>query len=217
MVFSAASNSLDWANLIGAAAGLDARGFGRSIDRAKRHLFGASAARDETDSGLDQAHIKFGMGLAASSVKADFGASAEAHPIRRDDHRTRAELDRRRHSLKGTNSEIDLVPLALLRGEQQLHQVRADGEVRRIAGDDEAPKIAHRFAVGLERLGDQADDIVADGVFLRVKLDAGDAIADVDQRGPRLLPHDSVGLAIICNRGCAFWLLDGIHLSGIQD
>ena len=35
------------------------------------------------------------------------------------------------HALEGADGEIDLVPLAFLRAQQQLHQVGADGEVAR--------------------------------------------------------------------------------------
>ncbi len=109
-------------------------------------------------------------------MKANFGPSAEARIAVEGatTNRTRAELDRRRHSLKGTNGEIHLVPLALLCREQQLHQVCADGEIRRVAGDDEALKISHHIAFGLQCLGNQANDIVANRVFFRSrKLDAG--------------------------------------------
>jgi hypothetical protein len=148
-------------------------------------------------------------------VEAYFGSSAEAHTVGRDDHRTRAKLDRGGHSLKGADGEVDFVPLALLRGEEQLHEVGAHREVRRVPGDDEAAEVADSFAFGLEGLGDEPDDVVTDGVFLGVELDAGDVIADVDERGSRVLADDSVGLAVICNCGCAFWLCDRSHFSGV--
>ena len=75
-----------------------------------------------------------------------------------------------------------LVPLAFLRGEQELHEVGADGEVVAVAGDDEAGKVADRIGGGIENGGDEGENVAADGVLERVQLDAGDAVAEIDER-----------------------------------
>ena len=47
-----------------------------------------------------------------------------------------------------------------------------------------ASKFAHSAARGLQRLGDKTHDVFADRVLLRVQLEAGDAVAQIDQRAP---------------------------------
>ena len=90
---------------------------------------------------------------------------------------------------------VNFVPLALLRGEQQLHQVRADAEVVAVAGDDEAGKIAHRVRIRIEHRRNQRQHIAADGVLQRVQFDAGDAVAEIHQRSARSWcgPHRARG------------------------
>ena len=46
---------------------------------------------------------------------------------------------------KRANHLRQLVPLALLRRQQQLHQVRADGEIVAVARDHKSGKVAHRI------------------------------------------------------------------------
>ena len=82
------------------------------------------------------------MGLAARGVQADLRAAAESEAEGRGDHRPRAEFDGRGHLLEAADDGGHFVPLAFLRGKQELHQVGADGEVVAVAGDDEAGKVA---------------------------------------------------------------------------
>src|ERR1700756_752621 len=89
------------------------------VDGAKSHLLCAAASRDDADSAFYEAHVELSVRLAAHRVERDFGSSAEAQIKRCDDDRTRAEFDRRGHSLKGTDSEIDLVPVPFLHRQQQ--------------------------------------------------------------------------------------------------
>ncbi len=46
---------------------------------------------------------------------------------------------------------------------------------------------------GLQRLRDERDDVVADGVFLRVQLDARNPFANIDERCAGVFADDSVG------------------------
>jgi hypothetical protein len=122
------------------------------------------------------------VGLAARGVQANLRASAEGEAEGRSHHRARTELDGRGHLLEAVNHAGQLVPLALLRGQQQLHQVGADAEVFAVAGDDEAGKVAHRVGGGVEHRGDHREHVAADGVLERVQLDAADAVAEIDER-----------------------------------
>ena len=88
---------------------------------------------------------------------------------------------------------VDLVPLAFLRGEEELHEVGADAEVVAVAGDDEAGKVADGIGRGLEDGGDEREHVAADGVLERVQLDAGDAVAEIDERCAGVGADDAVG------------------------
>ena len=95
------------------------------------------------------------------------------------------------------NHSGQFLPFALLRGQQQLHQVGAHAEVVAVAADDESGKVAHRIGAGIEHRGDQCQHIAADGILERVQLDAADAVAEIDQRGSGVGPDHSVGAAEI--------------------
>ena len=131
------------------------------------------------------------MGLAARGVETDFRAAAEGHAEGRDDDGARAELDGRGHLLEAADGAIDFVPLAFLRGEQKLHEVGADAEVVAVAGDDEAGEVADGIGVGAENRGDERDDVAADGVLEGVQFDAGDAVAEIDERGAGVAADDA--------------------------
>ena len=88
------------------------------------------------------------------------------------------------------DGKFDVVPLLFLHAEQELHQVGADGEVAGIAGDDEGFEVGDGFRSRLESLGDEADDIAAEGVHLGV----------VDERGSGILFDDSIGFLDRRNR-----------------
>ena len=194
----------------GGAFGIGRRDGGGCIDGAQQHFLGPAAAGDEADAGFDQADVGFGVGLAARGVQAHLGAAAEGHAEGRDDDGTRTELDELGHLLEGADGSVDLVPLAFLRGEEKLHEVGADAEVVAVAGDDEAQEVADGFRFGLEDGGDQRDHVAADGVLERVQLDAGDAVADVDERCAGVGADDLVGAAEIGDAGVAGLLRDGL-------
>ena len=165
------------------------------FDALEGELLAASASGDEADAGLDQTHVELGVRLAASGSEGDFDASSEAHAVGRDDHRAGTELDGLGHVLELLDGHLDLVPLLFLDGEEQLHEVRADGEVGRVAGDDEGGEVGDRLGRRLERLGDEGNDVAAQGVHLGVQLDGGDAVAKIDQRGSGVLLDHAVGLS----------------------
>ena len=115
---------------------------------------------------------------------------------------------------KARTIEVDLVPLLVLDGEEELHEVGADGEVGGVAGDDEGFEVGDLLAGGLEGLGDEGDDVVAEGVHLGVQFDGGDAVAEVDDGGSGVLLDDAVGLFDDGERGDAFGDGDGLVGAG---
>ena len=56
-----------------------------------------------------------------------------------------------------------------------------------------ASKLRTGFAIGAQGFGDHADDVFADGVLFGVQFQAGDAIAEIDQRSAGILPDHAVG------------------------
>ena len=76
---------------------------GGCVDGAEKHLFGAAAGGDEADAGFDQAHVSFGVGLAARGVEADLRAAAEGEAEGRGDDGARAEFDGCGHLLEAVD------------------------------------------------------------------------------------------------------------------
>ncbi len=113
--------------------GIGRRERGGSVEGAQQHFFGAAARGDQADAGFDEAHVGFSMGLAARGVQTDLRSAAEGEAEGRGDDGARAELDGRGHLLEVVDDAGQLVPLAFLRGEQELHEVGADGEVVAVA------------------------------------------------------------------------------------
>ena len=77
-----------------------------------------------------QPHVEFGMGLANRSMQGNLAAAAEREVKRRNHDRLGRELDRLRHALEGADHLIDFVPLLLLHGHQQQHEVGPHGKIR---------------------------------------------------------------------------------------
>ena len=88
------------------------------VHGAQNHFLAAAARGDDADSGFDQAHVQFGVGLAAGGVERDLRSPAEAEAKGRHHHRARAELDGRGHALESTDGKVDIVPLPFLNQEQ---------------------------------------------------------------------------------------------------
>ena len=187
----AVASSADWAKREGGSRGIGRCERGGCVEGAEEHLFCAAAGGDESDAGFDEAHVGFSVRLAARGVQADFRAAAEGEAEGRGDDRARAEFDGRGHLLEVVNDAGQLVPLAFLRGEKELHEVGADGEVFAVAGDDEAGEIANRIGRGVEHGGDERKNVAADGVLERMQFDAGDAVAEIDERSAGIGADDA--------------------------
>ena len=163
------------------------------LDRARKHLLGAAAGGNETDADFHLAHVRLGCRLNAVAVNRDLAAAAERHARRRDDHRHVGEAKRLRRALEAANHQIDLVPVAFLRLEQQKHQVRADRKVRRVVADHERREVRRGFLDAREQ---HLARVGADRVHLRVELDRQHAVAEVDEARAGILADDL--LAVLC-------------------
>ena len=113
----------------------------RGIDGAQSHLLATAPAGEQADAGFDQAHVEFRMRPARRGVQRHFAASAKGHAKRCDNHRLGRELDELRHVLELAHHHVHVIPLLILHGHQQQHDVGADGEIRRVIADDEGVKV----------------------------------------------------------------------------
>ena len=84
-----------------------------------------------------------------------------------------------------------------------------------VAGDDEGVEVV-AGAAGLESLRDEANDVGAERVHLGVKLDAGHAIAEIDQRGAGVFLDHAIGFFGDFNRPDAGWDLNRFPVPGSQ-
>ena len=76
------------------------------------------------------------------------------------------------------HGEVQVVPLLLLRGHQEQHQVRAGGKIHGLIGDHHGVEIG---AQARQAFVDHGEDVAADGVHLGVKFAAEHAVAEIDQ------------------------------------
>ena len=79
---------------------------------------------DEADADFDQADVAFGGRLNAISVHRDFAPATEREASGANDDGHISVPHRLRRPLKRTHHQVDFVPVALLRFEEQQHQVR---------------------------------------------------------------------------------------------
>ena len=156
--------------------------------RANQHFLGAAAAGDQADADFDEAHVGFRRRLHAIAVQRNFRAAAERQAGRRGDDRNGAVAQRHGRLLERADHHVELVPVAFLRLEQDEHQVRAGGEIRRVVADDQRLAALGGFLhAGLQHL----DGVAADGVHLRMELDRDDAVAKVDEARAGVLLDDA--------------------------
>ena len=92
--------------------------------------------------------------------------------------------------MKEPANHVELFPVFVLRFHQHQHQVRADGKVLTLVADDQADKILLDF---VERNLQHLQRVAAYRIHFRMKLETGDAVAEIDQRRTRILPDDCGG------------------------
>ncbi len=110
----------------------------------------------------------------------DHLASATKHHIERsNDNRLGRVTKTHRGVLEDARHHIEIFPVFVLGFHEHQHDVGAHTEVRSLIADHQADKILFHFADGkLQHL----QRIAADCVHLRVKLEAGNSVADVHKR-----------------------------------
>ena len=99
------------------------------ITETNDHLFAPATRGYEADTYFDQSHVEFGRGLSASAVHHPFTAAAQDPRKGRGDDRLRRVLQSHARGLEAANRQVEFVPIAVLRGQEQEHEIRADTEV----------------------------------------------------------------------------------------
>ena len=154
--------------------------------RADHHLFRPAAAGNQAHAHFDQPDVSLGRGVNPRGVQIDFASAAERHSLRRAHDRPRRVLDRHVDALELAHGEMNVVPLAFLRGHQQQHQICAGGKIRRLVADH------HGLEFGFQSRDarmQHRDDISADRVHLGVEFAAEHAVAQIDQARARIFLH----------------------------
>ena len=76
--------------------------------------------------------------------------------------------------------QIDIVPFFFLHAHQQQHQIRTNGKIRGIVGNDECVEMIAGSA-GFQGLQNQPHDVGSERIHLAVELDAANSVAEVDE------------------------------------
>src|SRR5688572_15235347 len=148
------------------------------IHRTHGHLFGAAAGRDQSDTYLDLTHVSFARRPNSITVHRDLAAAAERQAIRRRYDWLRRISKAHDRLLQSSDHHVDVIPLLLLRGEQEHHQVGTGRKIATLIADDESFEILIYF---VDRKVHHLNSVTADRVHLRMKLETRDTIPEIEQ------------------------------------
>ncbi len=164
---------------------------GDALGHAHHELLGAAAGGDDARAHFHEAHVGLGRGLALRPVHGDLAAAAQGHARGSGHDGLRAELHAHVGLLEVVDQLLEDVPVALLNPHEHLEDVGAHGEVGRLVAHDETREVLLRDVAGQEQHG---DDVLVDGVHLGVELEAGHAVAHVDEARAGVLADDLLAL-----------------------
>jgi len=155
------------------------RAVGNALRHSKHGLLAAAAGRDHPHADLDEADVRLAAGLALCPMHGHFAAAAEGKTRRRGDHRFGKVLHPHVRVLQSLDRRLKQIPVSLQDAQQNHEDIRPGREVRSVIPDHHSREVLlHDVA----RFRDHLDHAVIHGVHLRMKLQAGDAVPDVDQR-----------------------------------
>ena len=161
---------------------------GEAAQRARQGLLAATGGGDQADADLDEPHVELGVGPRGGAVHGDLAATAQGQPEGRGHDGDGAVAQELVGLLEVVDGLFEGLPVALHGGHDHQHQVGARAEgLGRVVADDHADEVALRVLEGLE---DHGDDVRVHGVHLGVQLEAGHAVAQIDQRRAVVLGHD---------------------------
>ena len=188
-----------------------------AIHRAQQHLLAAAAAGQQTDADFDQSDVEFGVRLAGGSVQRDLAVPPPRHSpkgatttglgenlmacVMPWNWRMARSTSSHSSSWTDMSSSMRLAPTEKL---------------SRVVGDDERVEVI-AGAARLQGLRDKPDDVAADRVHLGMEFDAGDAVAQVDQRRAGILLDHAVGFLRDLDRPHAWRKLSLVHTCRFRD
>src|SRR5579884_435422 len=145
---------------------------------AQQQFLDAAARRDQAKPHFDKAHIRFRVGAHVIAVHYHLGSAAQGATGQGNYHRHRAVFEQHVRLLQGVDGRIQHLPLARLRAHQHQQHVGARREVLRLVTDDDGAELLLAL---LNSIAQHLDDALVDSIHLRVELDAGHAVAQIDQ------------------------------------
>ena len=149
------------------------------LELAQEQLLAAAPPGDDADACLDEPHGGLGVRLDRVAVQQHLAAASESTPARRADHGDGCALEAGEGVLAAAAECLQPLPVGRVREQEDVRDVGADGEVRRVVVQHEGAVTAVAEVGG--QLG-QREDIGVDRVHLRRELEAEDAVAHVPER-----------------------------------
>src|SRR5579885_599610 len=170
---------------------------------AQQQFLDAAARRDQAQSYLDEAHIRFRVGAHVMAVHYHLGPATQGATGQGNYHRNRTIFEQHVRLLQGVDGRTQHLPLARLRAHQHQQHVGARREVLRLVTDDDGAELLLAL---LNSIAQHLDDALVDSIHLRVELDANHAVAQIDQRGGAVVAQHPVFGLRRCQRDHALWL-----------
>src|SRR3989304_9695118 len=113
------------------------RPFRDAFQASEQHLLAASCGRDQPDAHLHEPDVGFGSGADLRGVQTDLTPPAERQGKWGCHYRLLKKLERHINVLKGSNHQLDVIPVLILSLEEDGHQVRADAEMSSLVPENQ--------------------------------------------------------------------------------
>ncbi len=120
-----------------------------------------------------------------------FTPTAKDQLKRRHHDRLRRIAQAHHRLLKETANHVQLFPVLILRFHQHEHQVRAHRKVLALIADYQSQEILFDFG---QRYLQHLERVAPDRVHLRMKLETGHTIAQINQRGAGVISNDACAI-----------------------
>src|SRR6266852_4528833 len=144
---------------------------------ALQQFFTAAPTRHQTQTGLHLANIRLRRGAGVCAVHYHLAAATQRPPGRSRHNGNRSIFKQLVDLLERVDRPFQHLPFALLSSHQHQEDIRARREVGRFITDDQRAKLLFAF---LDDIAQHLNDTLVDGVHLRMKLDTGYIVAQVD-------------------------------------
>src|SRR5712692_5625046 len=154
---------------------------------AQQQFFTAATTRHQTQTDLHLANIRLRRGAGVCAVHYHLAAATQCPPGGSRHNGNRSIFKQLVDLLESVDRPFQHLPFALLSSHQHQEDIRARREVCRFITDDQRAKLLFAF---LDDIAQHLNDTLVDGVHLRMKLDTGYIVAQIDQRGRAIIAQD---------------------------